>query len=55
MSESSSYSTFPALTLLLPLGEKLLNVVWVKPDKRAKTTSSYNMTVATTAVSTTEI
>lgn len=55
MTESSSYSTFPAFTLLLPLGEKLLNVVWVKPDRTGNITSSYNMTVATTAVSTTEI
>lgn len=31
--EINSYGTFPALTLPLPLGKKLLNVVWMKPGR----------------------
>lgn len=31
--EIKSYSTFPAFTLSLPLNMKLLNVVWMKPER----------------------
>lgn len=35
-SETNSYSTFPAFSLLLPLDEKLLNVVWMEPIRTVK-------------------
>lgn len=36
MTETSSYSTFPAFTLPLPLGKKFLDVVWMKPGRTVK-------------------
>lgn len=34
---TGSYATLPALALLLPLGQKLLNVFWVKPGEKVGT------------------
>lgn len=36
VTKTSSYSTFPAFTLPLPLGKKLLDVVWMKPGRTMK-------------------
>lgn len=36
ITETSPHSTFPAFTLPLPFGKKLLDVVWMKPDRKEK-------------------
>lgn len=36
ITETSPYSTFPAFTLPLPIGKKVLDVVWMKPGRTVK-------------------